>query len=302
MTVLFWSSVGVTLFLGIFTCLKMHAEKESPMDKVLEMDAVSKVTIKRKARRSTHGLFGKKQLMLERAGIYVSYIGLLSLHLVLTVLLLLIIGFAFNDFLLLALVMVLSYVLPKIIIKQKTKSNIAAFEAQLNDGIVLITNALKAGYSFLKALSVAAEDSSEPLALHFKTLLKQIGLGVPLDQALHYMTERMPSQDLDLVVNALLIQQDAGGNLSEILENISETIVERQKIKNELKTLTAQGRLSGMIVMAMPFALGAAIYLFNPDYMRVLFETLLGRIMLAIALVGQTIGWLLIKKIISVDW
>lgn len=302
MTVLLWSSVWVTLFLGIYTFLKIRTEKKSPMDRVLEMDVASKGPFKRKVKHSTHGIFGRKQLMLERAGIYVSYLGFLFVHLFLTVLILMATLFIFNDIILFVVVMALAYMIPKMIIKQKTKSNIAAFEAQLNDGIVLITNALKAGYSFLKALSVAAEDSPEPLSMHFKMLLKQIGLGVPLEQALHYMTERMPSQDLSLVVNALLIQQDAGGNLSEILENISETIIERQKIKNELNTLTAQGKLSGMIVMAMPFVLGAAIYLFNPDYMRVLFETLLGRLMLGMALIGQTIGWLLIKKIISIDW
>ena len=111
----------------------------------------------------------------------------------------------------------------------------------------------------------------------------------------------MESKDLLLIVNAILIQKDIGGNLSEILDNIAETIRERQKIQNELKTLTAQGKLSGFIVMLLPFFIGITIYLLNRDYMILLFTTPLGIGMIIVALVNQILGLIMIKKIINID-
>ena len=111
----------------------------------------------------------------------------------------------------------------------------------------------------------------------------------------------MESEDLRLVVNAILIQKDIGGNLSEILDNISETIRERQKIKNELKTLTAQGKLSGIIVFLIPIFLGLIIYVLNREYILILFTNAVGIVMVVISVINQILGFFMIRKIINID-
>ena len=194
------------------------------------------------------------------------------------------------------------WILPQILVSRHRKKRIKAFDEQLNEGLVMISNAMKAGYSFLQALAVAADETQEPFAGEFKGLLKELSLGIPLEDGLSNLMDRMPSEDLKLIVNAIMIQKDVGGNLSEILENIAETIRERQKIKNEVNTLTAQGKMSGGIIMAMPFFLGVMIYLINPEYITALFETTLGRIFIGVGLVSQFLGWIFIRKIINIEF
>jgi len=206
-----------------------------------------------------------------------------------------------NGFIVL-LVVVGIWMLPNLVLKSRKKNKIKAFDEQLNEGLVMISNALKAGYSFLQALAVAADETQDPFSKEFKTLLKELSLGMPMEDGLSNLMDRVPSEDLKLIVNAILIQKDVGGNLSEILENIADTIRERQRIKNEINTLTAQGKLSGMIIMAMPFFLGAVIYLFDNDYILSLFTTLLGRVLLVAALISQVLGWLFIRKIVNIEF
>lgn len=189
----------------------------------------------------------------------------------------------------------------KLFLKMRRAGKIKAFDIQLNEGIVLIANALKAGYSFMQALAVASKETEDPLSKEFKQMLKEMSLGMSMEDALYGLSMRTPSEDLKLLVNAILIQKDVGGNLSEILENIAETIRERQKIKNEVKTLTAQGRLSGMIIMLLPVFLGGMIFLINPSYISILFTTQLGRLLVVFALFNQLIGWLFIRKIIKIE-
>lgn len=206
-----------------------------------------------------------------------------------------------NGFIVL-LVVVGIWMLPNLVLKSRKKNKIKAFDEQLNEGLVMISNALKAGYSFLQALAVAADETQDPFSKEFKTLLKELSLGMPMEDGLSNLMDRVPSEDLKLIVNAILIQKDVGGNLSEILENIADTIRERQRIKNEINTLTAQGKLSGMIIMAMPFFLGAVIYLFDNDYILSLFTTLLGRVLLVAAFISQVLGWLFIRKIVNIEF
>lgn len=194
------------------------------------------------------------------------------------------------------------WVLPIFIINSRKRKKIKAFDEQLNEGLIMISNALKAGYSFLQALAVAAEETQDPFSKEFKGLLKELSLGIPIEDGLNNLVERVPSEDLKLIINAILIQKDVGGNLSEILENIGETIRERQRIKNEVNTLTAQGKLSGMIIMVMPFFLGIIIFLFDNAYILTLFTTLIGRFLLVFALISQAIGWVFIRKIIKIEY
>lgn len=198
-------------------------------------------------------------------------------------------------------IFILIWNIPKVIISHTKKERIKTFNEQLNEGTMVISNSLKAGYSFLQAIAVVSEETKDPFSKEFKKLLKEMSLGISEEIALHNMLNRIDSEDLRLIVNAILIQKDIGGNLSEILDNISNTIRERQKIQNELKTLTAQGRLSGTIVMLIPFLLGISFYLINKEYIMLLFTTPLGIGMVIIAFINQIIGLIIIKKIVKID-
>lgn len=191
--------------------------------------------------------------------------------------------------------------LPNHFISYKKQKRIKEFNIQLNEGIMIISNSLKAGYSFFQAVSTVVEETSGPFSKEFKQLLKEMSFGIAEEDALKNLMTRMESDDLKLVINAILIQKDIGGNLSEILDNIGDTIRERQKIQNELKTLTAQGKLSGIIVVIIPFFLGSVIYLFNKDYMIVLFTNPIGIGMVAASAVNMLFGIFIIKKIIHID-
>lgn len=206
-----------------------------------------------------------------------------------------------NDFIIVFIIFIIIWNIPKVIISHRKKEKIKTFNEQLNEGIMIISNSLKAGYSFLQAIAAVSEETKDPFSKEFKKLLKEMSLGISEEIALQNMLSRMDSDDLRLIVNAILIQKDIGGNLSEILDNISNTIRERQKIQNEIKTLTAQGRLAGIIVMSIPFFVGFTIYLFNKEYMMPLFTTPLGLGMIIVAFTNQIIGLIIIKKIIKID-
>lgn len=211
-------------------------------------------------------------------------------------------AYAFSkDFVIASFIFILIWNTPKVIISTRKKEKVKTFNEQLNEGTMIISNSLKAGYSFLQAIAVVSEQTKDPFAKEFKKLLKEMSLGISEENALKNMLNRIESEDLRLIINAILIQKDIGGNLSEILDNISDTIRERQKIQNELKTLTAQGRLSGIIVMLIPFFLGITIYLFNKEYMILLFTTPLGLGMIITAFVNQILGLIMIRKIIKID-
>lgn len=207
----------------------------------------------------------------------------------------------FKNYFSVILVYVLIWNVPRFIIKKRKKDRIKHFDSELNEGITIISNSLKAGYSFLQAVAVVSEETSDPFSKEFKKLLKEMSLGISEENALKNLLSRVESEDLRLIINVILIQKDIGGNLSEVLDNISETIRERQKIKNELKTLTAQGRLSGIILMLIPIFLGAAIYLFNREYILLLFTTSMGLAMVAAAVLSEFFGLLMIRKIINID-
>ncbi len=190
---------------------------------------------------------------------------------------------------------------PKLIIHRKKKARIKEFDHHLIDGVNILTNSLKAGYSFLQAIAVVTKETKGAFTKEFNKLLKEMSLGISEEEALQNLMERMESEDLRLMMNAILIQKDIGGNLAEILENISETIRARQAIRNEVKTLTAQGKLSGAVVTLLPILLGVAIYILNPEYISELFTTSIGIAMVGAAVLSQFIGIMFIRKIINID-
>jgi tight adherence protein B len=203
--------------------------------------------------------------------------------------------------LLLALIFsLLFYIAPDFILKRKIKKRLEEFNGQLVDGLTLFSNSLKAGYSYLQGINSIVREMEEPISKEFGIVLKEMSLGIDIEKSLDNMSRRVDSDDFKLMVTAMKIQRETGGNLSEILDNISGTIRDRIKLKNEIKTLTAQGRMSGTVVSLMPFVLGAFLFLANRDYMMELIIHPWGKWILLLGLVNEVIGIYMIKRIIRI--
>jgi len=193
------------------------------------------------------------------------------------------------------------WILPILVLKYLKKRRIELFEKQLGDAISILANSLKAGYSYMQAVNSVAKDMPDPVGKEFKILLKEMSLGVTASEALENLTDRVDSKDLSLMVVAIKIQRETGGNLAEILMNISETIRARIKIQGEIKTLTAQGRMSGMVIGLMPIVLILILLLINKEYISILFNTQIGKVLVVCAVISELIGAFFIKKIVDID-
>lgn len=191
--------------------------------------------------------------------------------------------------------------LPNLYVKSRQGARLARFDSQIADALVIMSNSLRAGYSFLQAMDMVAREMSPPISEEFTSTMKEMSLGSPTETALATLSDRVGSEDLELVVTAVLIQRQIGGNLAEVLDNIADTIRERVKLRREIKTLTAQGRMSGMIIGVLPCALGAFLYAVNPEYISVLFTHPTGKLMVGLAVFGELIGILVIRRIITIE-
>jgi tight adherence protein B len=183
----------------------------------------------------------------------------------------------------------------------RRKKRLEAFTKQIVDALTLISSSLKAGYSFIQSMEVVAQEVPAPLGEEFSLAMHEMSLGATVEESLEEMVQRVGSDDLALVVTAVLVQRQTGGNLAEVLDNIAETIRERIRIRGEIRTLTAQGRISGWIVGLLPVGLGAAVSAINPSYMSVLFRHPLGLLFLLLGACGQVIGVLVIRKIVQIE-
>ncbi|MCR5833964.1 MAG: type II secretion system F family protein [Selenomonadaceae bacterium] len=185
----------------------------------------------------------------------------------------------------------------KILIKRRRK----AFTEQLGDCLTTVANALRAGYSFQQAMDVVAREMEPPISTEFERVATDVAMGVPLETALEQMNERIGSADFDLVVTAVLIQREIGGNLAQILDTISTTINERIRMKREIQALTAQGRFSAMVLLVLPFIVAAFCWIFNHDQMQVFVDDPSGRIAIIVAFVMEILGFIIIQKIVDIE-
>ena len=193
------------------------------------------------------------------------------------------------------------YFAPGFFLKFRQRRRLKAFNNQLGDTIVLLSNALKAGYSFAQAMATIAKSSSPPMADEFSRATREMNLGVSVDDALQHMVKRIESEDFDLMVTAVQIHRVVGGNLAEILDTIAFTIRERIRIQGEIRTLTAQARASGYIITGLPFALALLLTFISPSYITPLFHEWLGYVLIGMGLVSITIGYGIISKITNIQ-
>ena len=175
--------------------------------------------------------------------------------------------FMFDNNLVLAIVLFfVGLKIPKWWVDFTATKRMRAFDGQLSDTLNLWVNALRSGYSVLQGMETIATELPPPVSKEFERVVQEVRLGLSLEKALDNMYRRVPSEDLDLVITAVNIQREVGGNLAEVLDTISHTIRERVRIKGEIRTLTAQGRASGWIISLLPIVLGGLLYMINPEY------------------------------------
>lgn len=177
-----------------------------------------------------------------------------------------------------------------------------AFNAQLGDTINMMVNGLRAGYSVLQAMEAVAEEMAPPASEEFRRVVREVQFGLSMEEALRNMLRRVPSDDLDLMVTAMNVQREVGGNLAEVLDAISFTIRERIRIQGEIRALTAQGRYSGYIVSLLPVVVGVLIYVINPGFISPLFQDrVCGWPILGIAALGVILGNMVIRRIVNIE-
>jgi tight adherence protein B len=200
-----------------------------------------------------------------------------------------------------AVVVITGFAIPKVFLKRKRKKRLAFVNYQLIEVLGMMANSMRAGFSFMQAMQLVGKEIPDPLGPEFERVIRQAGLGVPLEDVFAEMERRLPNKELEVVIRAILAQRRSGGNLAELLETMEETIRGRVRILEELNTLTAQGRMSSWIITLLPVVLGLYLALVNREYFSPMLEHPLGWMMLSIASVSIIIGWVVIQKIIRIE-
>ena len=241
-------------------------------------------------------------LRLERAGMKIRGSEFISIHIIVLLISSLVIYTFTNNLLLTVVAILLGAIGPFIFIKFKASQRIKKFHEQLPDTLQLIGGSLKAGYSFNQALGMVQDETKPPISDEFKRVLSEIRMGSPEKDALDNMAKRINSEHLDWTVMAINVQREVGGNLAEVMEIIASTIRERDRVMNQIKALTAEGRISAYILIALPIVVGGILSILNREYVSLLVTTKLGLIITAIAFTLMMIGSVWIIKIVRVDY
>jgi tight adherence protein B len=191
--------------------------------------------------------------------------------------------------------------MPKIWLGRRKSARLKAFNDQLADTIALMSNSLRSGMSLLQSMEMITREARPPVSEEFHRVVREVGLGVGPQEALLHVVERVDSEDLDLLVTAILVQFEIGGNLSRILDSIAGTIRERIKLHGEIRTLSAQGRMSGYILSGMPVAIAGLLMLVAPSYMGKLFSPGPWLVLPVVAVFGIGIGTLVLQKLVAIE-
>jgi len=259
------------------------------------------------------GMAASIRSQLRRADLKLTVVEYLAIHAVLAVVFGLV-GLALRGVIGGGLGVIAGFFAPRIYVTMRQRKRLKDFNDQLADILNLWVNALRAGYSVPQAMEAVANEAPAPASTEFRRVVAEISIGVPMETALNNMLSRINSEDLDLVFTAVNIQREVGGNLAEILDTISETIRERVRIKGEIRTLTAQGRITGMLIGFLPIGLAVLLLVINPSYMGQLFfgpekggayipglPIPCGWPMIAVGLTMMSIGLAVITRIVDIE-
>jgi len=243
---------------------------------------------------------GRLQVMIEQAGMSIKPAKVLLISGVLGVATFLAVASYFHGLLLGAVAGLVVATIPCAVIAFRRAHRMQQFEERFPEALDLLGRAVRAGHAFTTGLEMISMESSEPVASEFRKAFEEQNFGLPLRDVLLNLTERVPLMDVRFFVTALLVQKETGGNLAEILDELSRVIRERFRIYREVRVRTAQGRLTALILIAMPPSMMALLWMMNPSYIRVLFVDPKGSTLLAAAAMMQIIGSVIIWKIIHI--
>ena len=191
--------------------------------------------------------------------------------------------------------------LPLLVLRQRRKRRMKQFEEQFPDALDLLSRAIRAGHAFTTAMGMVASEAPDPIGPEFRKTYDEQNFGLPMKEALNNLATRVPLLDVRFFVTAVLIQRDTGGNLAEILDNLSYVVRERFKVLRQVRVYTAHGRFTGYVLIALPPALAAVLMFINPEHMGLLFTERMGHTMLTFAVVLQIIGFIWIKKVVKIE-
>lgn len=196
---------------------------------------------------------------------------------------------------------VLGFILPRFFLGMRQSRRLNAFNDQLGDTITLLANSLRSGYSLLQSMEMVGRELPPPMNEEFQRVTREIGLGLSNQDALNNLLRRIQSDDLDMMITAINIHHEVGGNLAEIMDTIGHTIRERVRIKGEIRTLTAMARYSGYLVSILPVAVAGLLFVMNPDYMSALWEDACGVQMIVASAIGMLTGWIIIRRVVNIE-
>lgn len=254
-----------------------------------------------KARRTDTGLGRKKlDLMMVRAGLPLLGSEFLAISAGGALLVFVIFALATRNPVTGLLALLLFLAADFVFVQRRITKRLDNSQRQLADCLSLVANSLRAGFSFLQTMEIISREMEPPMSTEFERVMRDTTLGKSLDEAFHSMDERVGSADFSLVITAVLIQQQVGGNLATILDTIRNTISERIRIRREVNTLTAQGKMSGIVLACIPVALALFFYVSSPEYLEPLLTTNIGRIAIIGALFLVIVGFAIIRKIVDI--
>lgn len=278
-------------------------EPEKPAEKSRDISAVSDFVVMQVNRAVARQSFAEKiQRRLARADLKITVGEFLIINLAATVL-----GFAvatliFGKPLHMILCTLAGLVLPHWYVRMKQRSRLKKFNNQLGDTIAMLANSLRSGYSMLQSMDLVSREMPPPISDEFQRVTREVGLGLTPEEALANLTRRVNSMDLELMVTAINVQREVGGNLSEILDIIANTIRERVKLQGEIKTLTAQQTMAGYVITGLPICLFFFLYTIDPKYESTFWTWLpCGLIMGIGSIIMMGVGYFVMRKIVAIE-
>lgn len=245
---------------------------------------------------------GRIQANLQRANLTWTTNDYLAVSLITGVVFGVVVLFTTKIVLVAALVGLAGCAVPTIIVRRRAAARGARFNGQVADTIELIASSLRSGFGFMQSLELASREQPEPIAGEFRQVIREVDLGVSVEEALERLVARTHDEDLELVVQAVLVLRRVGGDIGDVLGRIAEMIRDRIRVRGEIHTLTAQMRMSSWIVGILPLALGAVTAIIQPEQMAVLFTEPVGQVLVAVALTLQVIGFMVIRRVSNISY
>lgn len=305
----------ILLFLGLTAVLRRRREvaERIQMFSGYQPSVVRKASVFEVLRSRLHEIFAEKarrtgstsrrsrlDLMMVRAGLPLLGSEFLAISAGGALLVFIIIALATRNPVTGLLALFLFLAADFVFVQRRIAKRLNNFQRQLADCLSLVANSLRAGFSFLQTMEIISREMEPPMSTEFERVMRDTSLGKSLDEALHDMDERVGSADFSLVVTAVLIQQQVGGNLATILDTIRSTITERIRIRREVNTLTAQGKMSGIVLACIPVALALFFYISSPEYLTPLLTTDIGKIAIIGTVFLVIVGFIIIRKIVDI--